>query len=318
MVAGIRRWTGWRRRLLLGVGCVALIGVLFALRAWYLVLGSEGLIVNEATQAQIDAIATDEVEIDIREVGCIGARTDGSETLNQMYNGPNADEARLLYYQAALECAPSPGQSGTLTAVVLVELELISDGLVDVNHAVGSCIVNELALLSDDPARTMAIGDGPDDRAIWDGALEACLRPQHLAILRGEPGAGPQAYGDSERLDRLEDDCRDGADAACDVLYLLSGTGSVYEDVAISCAGRSDTPSEWCTPELPTDPTGAVKSDAAGLVTLVAECRDRDLTACDLVARLAPVGSRAAEIGRTCAGELPVGARPDCRTRLGP
>lgn len=54
--------------------------------------------------------------------------------------------------------------------------------------------------------------------------------------------AGPAAPGDDPELDRLHAECVAGSGSACDRLFDEAPLGSVYEDVALTCGGRTSEP----------------------------------------------------------------------------
>jgi hypothetical protein len=56
--------------------------------------------------------------------------------------------------------------------------------------------------------------------------------------------SGPQAYGESARLDALWDACDRGDLGACDRLYYESPFFSEYEDFGATCGGRTDGTSD--------------------------------------------------------------------------
>jgi hypothetical protein len=184
-----------------------------------------------------------------------------------------------------------------------------------------------------EPVATEAIGDGgaPADAPVDEPGTEpgssteaapegfvVCAEREVDATPVGGAGGDPRAYGDDERLDRLHDDCTDGDERACDLLYLNAGLGSDYEELAVDCAGRGPGPDGWCHEGVERGPDGFARSaDDPGLAGLAGHCRAGDDTACDLLFVLAPSGSDPEWVGFTCGGRVPTGALPDCRTRSG-
>lgn len=225
-------------------------------------------------------------------------------------------EARTSFLQVVLDCLDDPASSEWFVDSLAGSLRLAS-GIDDLSADETGCLLGVIVERSPDPARSLAEGDAEGDTELYVEAFDECLTEAHLAELYGEAGTGPQSYGDDERLDSMQDDCEDGDDRACDLLYLQSSTDSAYEEVAATCAGRQPDAESFCAPESEMDDSGTAPADAPGLPILAADCEAEDLTACDLLYQLAPAGSDYEDLGFTCAGRVPVGALPDCRTRLG-
>ncbi|MGH1492042.1 MAG: hypothetical protein ACRBK7_22085 [Acidimicrobiales bacterium] len=128
---------------------------------------------------------------------------------------------------------------------------------------------------------------------------------------------GVENYGDDERLDLLYEDCGAGDDRACDILFWVSGVSTGYETFGLECGGRGLPENGWCTPGIEFGLSDEVAADDPGLLAQGALCEGGDLTACDFVYQVSPVGSDIELVGFTCGGRLSEGAIPDCRTELG-
>jgi hypothetical protein len=228
----------------------------------------------------------------------------------------NDADARIAYLQVVLDCLDDPAASDWFVDTITGTLRLASD-IDDLSSGETSCIIGVVMDRSPDPARSLTEADGEGDTELFIDAFDDCLSEEHLAELYGESGTGPQSYGDDEVFDSMQDDCEDGNDRACDLLYFRSSTDSEYERVALTCGGRQDEGDVFCAPETEVDDTGFAPADAPGLAVLATDCEAEDLTACDLLYQIAPTGSDYEDVGFTCAGRVPVGALPDCRTRLG-
>jgi hypothetical protein len=127
----------------------------------------------------------------------------------------------------------------------------------------------------------------------------------------------PEGYGDDPRLDAIQDDCEGGELRACDLLFMETTEGTDYEHVALTCGGTTEVSATFCTPEPELDETGFAPADSPGLQVLASDCKDGDLTACDLLYLLVPEGHDLEDVGLTCVGRVAGGAYPDCRTQLG-
>ncbi len=271
--------------------------------------------VSDETRSQIEAVG--EIDVSPDEAACVDGELEGAVTLDELVNDPDADEARQRFIQAALDCEGVDANSTMLADSVARNIELGLDGLYEIDREDGGCIVDYVVANGTDPARTLAVGDQPEDGELFLAAAERCLDGEILAYWRGDVGTGPQVYGDSVRLDGLVDECGDGDDRACDLLYAWSSLGSEYADFADRCGGRGYYEGAvLCTAGIEIDESGFADPTTPTFTGLMADCEAGDPTACDLVYVLAPLGSAEERVGFTCGGRVPMGALPDCRARF--
>lgn len=210
-----------------------------------------------------------------------------------------------------LRCIPELDQYDPFIAGVVGAFELsIGNGL-DLAPEEGRCFVAEL-LGASDPARALVNPD-EDDVEIYRAAAQGCFDEDNLAVLARQEGF--TSYGDDPGLDELYDGCQEGADIACDLLFLESAVDSEYEMLAVTCGGRTPPAAGPCSVELASvDADGLIDAASPGADRLVERCEGGDQLACDLLGAVAPVGSAIEQIGITCGGELRIPAVPDCRT----
>ncbi len=308
----------------LGIAIAAVVGLFVLVGLGFVITTLVGRVedsieaqpdLNEATIEQLEEVTTD-AELSRSDSDCIEDEMDGQATLNEVFTDTTGD-AREAMVQAMLDCIPDPANSDLLVGSFGGNMELALDGQIEVDSEEGGCMVQYILDNSPNPARTLSEADGPQDAQILVESFELCLDEQDLALVTGAAGVGPQAYGDDPRLDLLHDDCGAGDDRACDVLYFQSSAESQYEDFALDCGGRGSAENGWCTADVDFDVNGEAAVDDPGLLAQLALCEQGDWTACDFVFMTAPFGSDVGDIGFTCGGEIPVGALPDCRTRLG-
>ena len=167
---------------------------------------------------------------------------------------------------------------------------------------------------SDASDSDVADNDPSDSDASDSDASDDDERPQTPQQLEESEGFG---LGGAEQLDGLRADCEDGSNLACDVLFQLSDFDTEEEAVALSCGGRSDTATLFCTEGIDAateefffDP------DSSGVSDIVDQCVEfADMTACDFLFFRSPIGSDLEALGGTCGGRVEV-AVPDCRTFL--
>jgi hypothetical protein len=234
----------------------------------------------------------------------------------EILTDPDAGAERATAMAAFIDCMDDPAANEGLIAQVEASLTLAVPQL-DLSTDEAACMLERVLASSDDPAYTLAVGDRPSDVDLFLSSAQACFTDDNHAVLTGAAGAGPQAYGDDPRFDAMHDDCVDGDARACDLLWLQASEGSEYEEVGATCAGASPDGDVYCTPGLETGDDGIAPDGNVALPVLAADCEEGDLSACDLLFRVAPFGSELERIGSTCAGRVAVGALPDCRTRLG-
>lgn len=284
--------------------------------------GDDDLASDEAYRIAMEqnealGIGSDPDDFERHELECIGqAMLDGRVDLDVILTDPTADDEAEILYETVLGCVDEPAENRSLVRGITQNIALTT-GLPDLTDAEGSCLLAYILDVSADPARMLVVGDGPDDGQVMaDGAAD-CFTEEHYAIFSGAPGAGPQAYGDDEALDALQDECEDGDGRACDLLYLRSSSESTYESVGETCAGANPAADDFCSDEVELDVDGFAPEDSPGLPILAADCEAGDLTACDLLFSIAPLGSEFEAVGQSCGGRIPTGALPDCRTRFG-
>lgn len=124
------------------------------------------------------------------------------------------------------------------------------------------------------------------------------------------------AARESTQFAILAEDCQNGSDLACDILFPISDFGSGEEALARDCGGRGESPDGFCTEGFVRSDEGPwfdPDSDGAGRV--VDECVQGDPTACDFLYFNSPLNSEFESIGISCGGRVAV-AVPNCRTVL--
>jgi hypothetical protein len=264
-----------------------------------LALGGSDLseLVSEAEQECVEDGAS-EADIDLRAV----------------LADPDAVEERVRLGEILIGCLEDHAPLATM----LVETFRAIAPTLRLTVEEGECFVDEIVANADDPARVLVVGPNrAEDTQVFFDAAKDCFTADHFAALMGEPGTGPQAYGDDNRLDSMQDDCEAGELRACDLLFMASTEGSDYEQVAVTCGGDTEDTGEFCTPEPELSETGFAPADSPGLQVLADDCEEGDFTACDLLYLLVVPGHDLENVGFTCGGRIAVGAVPDCRTRFG-
>lgn len=300
------------------VGFVALAAIGFAL-----VVNNEGTEelreaapdINDATLEQLEAVQTD-VDLSRSDEQCVEDEMQGRATFNDIFTDTTGD-AREALVQALLDCLSDPATNPVLVEGFSANAELGLDGQIEVDGGESSCMLQHVIDNSSNPARALAGADDPEDVDLMIEAFTLCLDEADMAVVTGASGTGPQAYGDDDRLDSLQDDCALGDERACDLLYIHSSLDSEYEAFASDCAGRGTGEYNWCTPGVAFNEGDYVAADDPGLLGQVALCQEGDPTACDFVFHVSPLNSEIEQIGYTCGGRITIGALPDCRTRLG-
>lgn len=221
--------------------------------------------------------------------------------------------ARLM--NLMILCVPDVDDKDDFVTAFAANFDASTGFRIEIEDTQARCLIRH-ALDTADPGRWLTAGPDPDELGLYRDHLETCLDAESLGVLRGDIGSGPQSYGDDARLDGLYDDCRGGDERACDILYLDTAFESAYNDLGLDCAGRGDG-TAMCTPGLELDPvSGEAVEGSSGAVALGRQCADGEMTACDLIYRVAPLGSELENFGFTCGGRIAVGALPDCRTRF--
>lgn len=225
-------------------------------------------------------------------------------------------QQHIEWFNIEVECFGDPRHNARYLNQVQAEMNLvIPGGQFEVEEI--SCWVGWIYDRSDDPARTLMMTETDDDVSLVLDAYDNCFTTESLNLLYGVEGAGPQDYGDDERLDGLFDDCGDGDLRACDLLYYRSSQGSAYEDFSVDCGGHEPESWAFCSGDIEVNDDWELDLDSIGTAALVTDCEGGDYTACDLLSVWAPLHSDLHDLGLTCDGRIPIGAMPDCRTRLG-
>ena len=217
---------------------------------------------------------------------------------------------RAALNNALIDCVDDITQQETYVANLTTTFNAALGRGIDIDTTETQCVLQRIVDESSDPGMALADGSSPEDQAIVLDAFTSCLDESSSAVLLGT--GGPQNYGDDPRLDLLYDDCGAGDDRACDLLYSESAIDSEYERFAIDCGGRGGD-AEFCTAGLVTVP---IAEGDPLLESLLADCGNEDMTACDFLFRVAPSGSAAGQFGFTCGERIPSGGLPDCRTRF--
>jgi hypothetical protein len=281
-------------------------------------LDAEEQAVFEASIEQSEAIGdTGNAFADFadEEQSCIESGVDGLDVGTLLGDASRSgDTERAALMQVVLDCVEEPEQADSFAQSMAANF---AAGLgADVTLDEGRCITRYIIDNSANPARAIAVGSDPEDAEVALAALEACLPPDTIDEALGVAGTGPQNYGDDADLDLLYDDCEAGRNEACDLLFFESSAESEYETFATSCGGRSDGFS-WCTPGLAFDDDGVPDPVPELLPRLREECGAGDMTSCDLLRRLAGLGSDDESFGATCGERIPGVALPSCRARFG-
>ncbi len=267
--------------------------------------------VNQQQRASGDRQPRVMSEDDLRVESCV--RRSGVDSSLEAIG--NDGEARTELYRALIECEPDL-ETVDLVVIGLVDsLNLVFDNLTDITRGEGRCLIRHILDTSPDPARTLSVFDEEGQQILFDG-YDQCFSDDDLAIIYGT--AGPMAYGDNDRLDRMYDDCLAGDPTQCDVLFFNAAEGSDYHALAYECAGEGAATPTSCSAEGEVDPdTGYADLASPGLDLLAAACDGGDLPSCDLLAFIAPPGDTRRDIGETCGGRILVAAIPDCQTSIG-
>ena len=150
--------------------------------------------------------------------------------------------------------------------------------------------------------------DGEDDAATDDPSSEEAL-----------PDAEEDEFaslGDDALIEAWSDECRDGSDLACDVLFTITERGSEAEALARTCGGRSDVEVRFCTPDIVAfEDRLWFDAESPGLPDVVEDCESGDLVSCDFLYFRSEVGSTYEALGNSCGNRVAI-AVPDCRSAL--
>jgi hypothetical protein len=239
-----------------------------------------------------------------------------ASTLEELYSVTVSREANTAYIEADFTCHPDPIGSDAFTEALRGNLELGTGGLIMVDTREARCVTQHLIDFAPDPYQVLVVGTSQADIDAMRAAMEGCFDVDDVAYLNRETGSGPQAYGDDERFDALFDECSAGDERTCDLLWVGTSEGSEYSALAFDCAGREATGSGLCTPDITLGADGYADITSPGVTKLTEECRTDDATSCDLLAAIAPPGSKVEALGYSCGGRINGTALPDCRTEL--
>lgn len=182
---------------------------------------------------------------------------------------------------------------------------------------------------SDAPAGDQAADDDMEEDAAdedsTEDAADDATDEQPVTSDDQSDDAGEDADEDNEeeagfglggavQLASLLADCEADSDQACDILFQLSAVDSIEEAAALSCGGRSETETPFCTEGVEADGEQLHFDESSpGLSQIVIDCEGGDMTACDFLYYRSPLGSTYEETGNSCGGRTDV-ALPDCRT----
>jgi len=241
--------------------------------------------------------------------------TEAGYDFERTLGDPDGRAAGARQMRTLIDCEPDLDQLDLFVDSMSGGLELDVDHEIDVSRDESACLIRYILDNSDDPARTLAAVETDDDVATFFAGLDGCFSAENLAVLYRE--AGSQNYGDNARLDLMFDGCAEGDLRHCDLLALESAIGSGYFEFGATCGGAPAATETSCSPEGALgSAAGLGTSDRPGLGVLSTDCVAGDLTACDLLYLIAPIGSEFQNTGYTCAGRIAIGANPDCQTRL--
>lgn len=229
----------------------------------------------------------------------------------------SATDDREQVAQHLLDCVPRLYEVDSFVQMITDSFEQSLPGNVQIPLSEGRCFVRRVIEGSDRPARMLSAFDRPEDADLALESMEWCFGPDTMAAITGTGPDSPTTYGDDPTLDDLHDECVDGDDRACDLLFWLAPEIGEYADTANDCGGRGLGDRVSCSPEGTVDASGVAPEDSVGAQQLRRDCGGGDLMACDLLYWISPFGSDNEEFGFTCGGRLPMGGAPTCRTALG-
>jgi len=255
-------------------------------------------------------------ELTEAERNCVFRREAAELDVDLIINGIGeaGDAERTKAVRIGLECVEDPTSWDSWIQLQADSFAAgIGQGVVFAEDE-GKCLVVHALENSTDAARLFAVGDRPTDIDVLLEGANLCLTEDNLALLYGEQVAFNE-YGDDPALDALYDDCGARGEAACDLLYLLSGQGSDYATYGESCGGTIDLGGDWCS-GVQVDAEGFAIPDSEGFLAIREACAVGDAVSCDLVYGLSAFGSDDETFGFTCGERFPLGANPDCRTSM--
>lgn len=124
------------------------------------------------------------------------------------------------------------------------------------------------------------------------------------------------SLGSAELVAAWSEECTNGSDLACDVLFTMTERESDAELLAQTCGGRSDVEVRFCTADIePFEDRLWFDATSPGLPDVVEDCQNGDLISCDFLYFRSEVGSTYEELGTSCGNRVAI-AVPDCRSAL--
>lgn len=225
--------------------------------------------------------------------------------------GAAGAQNQLTFIDVMARCAPRALLTDGNVEQYRVGFSANLDGEITTDEA--RCMLQGIA----DAQTPSAVATGADAEGFAEVA-GACLSAETLAVVRNEPGTGPQIIGDDISFDRLAERCLDGSDPACDLLFGRAAEDSEYAVLAEDCAGRGLDSVSICTSGfVDTDSNGFMDDDSPGWPALFTACRQGDMLACDFIYFWAELGSEGERIGETCGERRAVAADATCISLYG-
>lgn len=154
------------------------------------------------------------------------------------------------------------------------------------------------------------------DREIPDGESDTATGPSDEDALPDAAEDEFASLGDDALIGAWSDECSDGSDLACDVLFTITERGSEAEALAQTCGGRRDVEVRFCTPDIAAfEDRLWFDAESPGLPDVVEDCESGDLISCDFLYFRSEVGSTYEALGNSCGNRVAI-AVPDCRSAL--
>ena len=120
-----------------------------------------------------------------------------------------------------------------------------------------------------------------------------CLTDEELDSL-SLASSVPSSFGDNAELDRLWTACSEAEFTACDLLLMVAGNETDYQDFGYTCGGLSSS-LEWCAVQHGTEPDFEL---------LRTECGEGEFGSCDLLWFYLFPEDEDFEFGATCGGRV--------------